>query len=384
MGGFIEPNIHPILVHFAYALSLSALAVYILGRLLPIGPRRDSTQPAGDWMLALGSIAIVATIAAGFYAYYTVAHDGPSHAAMTTHRNWAVPSGTAVLILAVWRFFKRAKAPSALFLGLLAAASLSLSVAAWWGGNIVFKYGIGVQSLPTVTGDGHDHEHGAMTDDMSGGDMANTMSPTMEQGGHNDSDGHHSVDEPEAGMSSGHDNSDGHHDPMPMAMPDAHDDADGHHDAVKAVVPTTHDNSDGHHDDSDPSSDDQAIKSIITDIQKGWEDGDGTPFRTHFLDYEGARYFESGGQNTGLSDLVENHVEPEKDSIPDLKLGLSELEIYYEGDFAWAVASTTVQGTIIKADRVIDNVGKQTWLFRKIDGSWKVVHTHSSSRAARR
>jgi len=121
-----------------------------------------------------------------------------------------------------------------------------------------------------------------------------------------------------------------------------------------------------------------------TAIQKGWEDGDGTPFRTHFLDFEGARYFESGGQNTGLSDLVENHVEPEKDSIPDLKLGLSELAINYEGDFAWAVASTTVQGTIVKSGRVIDNTGKQTWLFRKIGGDWKVVHTHSSSRAKRK
>jgi len=84
-------------------------------------------------------------------------------------------------------------------------------------------------------------------------------------------------------------------------------------------VPAGHDNSDGHHNTDTDSADDKAIKSIITLIQKGWEDGDGTPFRTHFLDYEGAQYFESGGQNLGLSDLT-----------------------------------------------------------------WKVVHTHSSSRAARR
>ena len=370
MGGFIEPNIHPMLVHFAYALSLSALALYILGRVLPRGPRRDSTQPAGDWMLALGALAIIGTIAAGFYAYYTVAHDGPSHAAMTTHRNWAVPSGTAIILLAVWRFIKRADRPSGLFLGLLTAAALSLSVTAWWGGNIVYKYGLGVKSLPAVTGDGHDHDHGVNSE-------AAIMPQSGSQSNHDNADGHHD-ETPE------HDNSDGHHDVAKTPNSQSHNKTDGHHDATEIAVPAGHDNSDGHHNTDTDSADDKAIKSIITLIQKGWEDGDGTPFRTHFLDYEGAQYFESGGQNLGLSDLVENHVEPEKNSIPDLKLGLSDLKIHYEEGFAWATASTTIQGTVVSSGRILDNTGKQTWLFRNFNGTWKVVHTHSSSRAARR
>jgi len=370
MGGFIEPNIHPVLVHFAYALSLSALAVYILGRVLPRGPRRDSTQPAGDWMLALGAVAIIATIAAGFYAYYTVAHDTPSHEAMTTHRNWAVPSGTAIILLAIWRFIKRVDRPGGLFLGLLTAAALSLSVTAWWGGNIVYKYGLGVQNLPAVTGDGHDHDHGVSN-------QAAVMPESGSQSHHDNADGHHE-ETPK------HDNSDGHHDVGAALNSQSNGKSDGHPDASEIAMPARHDNSDGHHDQDDDSADDKAIKSIINAIQKGWEDGDGTPFRTHFLDYEGARYFESGGQNSGLSDLVENHVEPEKNSIPDLKLGLNDLKIHYEEGFAWATASTTIQGTIMSSGRILDNTGKQTWLFRNINGTWKVVHTHSSSRAVRR
>ena len=66
-------------------------------------------------MLAFASIAVIATIAAGFQAYYSVAHDGPSHEAMTTHRNWAVPSGLALLALAAWRWIRRTSAPGALF-----------------------------------------------------------------------------------------------------------------------------------------------------------------------------------------------------------------------------------------------------------------------------
>lgn len=128
-------------------------------------------------------------------------------------------------------------------------------------------------------------------------------------------------------------------------------------------------------------SDDAAITSIISEIEYGWENGDGTPFREHFLDFEGARYIESGGQNEGLDDLVLNHVEPEKGAIPDLQLDFSDLEIHYEGeDFAWAVVDTRIKGTIVKSGRVLDKAGRQTFLFRRVEGAWKVVHTHSSSR----
>jgi len=353
MENLIEPNIHPILVHFAYALTLTSVACYLLASFKPANRWRESLKPAADWMLAFGALAIIATIAAGFQAYYTVDHDTPSHAAMTTHRNWAVPSGIAVLLLAIWRWRKRAKMPSALFKTLFVAAALSLTVTAWWGGNIVFNYGLGVKSLPVVTGDGHDHDHG------------DTQMPAM--------------DEVE------HDNADGHHDTEPqMIAPKPHDNADGHHDiSDETIVPAGHDNSDGHHDIQNTSQDDVIIRTIISDIQKGWEQGDGKPFRQHFLDFNGSRYFESGGENTGLDDLVENHVEPEKNSIPDLKLGLSNLQINYESGFAWAVADTTVQGTLVKSGTVLDRTGKQTWLFRKVGDEWKVVHTHSSSRAAK-
>lgn len=369
MTSLIEPNIHPILVHFAYALSITSIICYWLSGFQFAGKWRNSLRPAADWMLAFGALAIIATIAAGFQAYYSVAHDGPSHAAMTTHRNWAVPSGTAILLLALWRWTRRDKPAKLIFKSLLTVAAISLSVTAWWGGHIVYNYGLGVKNLPVVTGDGHDHDHG------SGASSHESADPT----GHDNSDGHHG--DAQAG---GHNDTGDHETAENAIIPKGHDNSDGHHDTDKAAVPAGHDNSDGHHDHDTDSADDTAIKAIISAIQKGWEDGDGTPFRAHFLDFEGARYFESGGQNSGLDDLVKNHVEPEKTSIPDLTLGLSDLAVYYEGDFAWAVASTTVQGTPIRTGNFIDRTGKQTWLFRKVEGEWKVVHTHSSSRAKRK
>lgn len=123
-----------------------------------------------------------------------------------------------------------------------------------------------------------------------------------------------------------------------------------------------------------------ALLAIIDAIEKGWENGDGRPFREHFLDFEGARYIESGGQNEGLSDLVEHHVEPEGDALADFTLDLTNIETHVEGDFAWAIADVEVKALLKRDQRQIHNRGYETFLFRKVDGDWKVIHTHSSSR----
>ncbi len=123
-----------------------------------------------------------------------------------------------------------------------------------------------------------------------------------------------------------------------------------------------------------------ALVAIIDAVAIGWEQADGTPFREHFLDFEGARYVESGGQNTGLDDLVEHHVEPEGDALDSLELTFSKIETHIEGDFAWAVVNTEIKAVVKKDKRVIHNRGYQTFLYRRVEEKWKVVHTHSSSR----
>jgi hypothetical protein len=131
-------------------------------------------------------------------------------------------------------------------------------------------------------------------------------------------------------------------------------------------------------------SDAADLIAIISAVAAGWEDADGTPFRKHFLDFPGARYIESGGQNEGLTDLVEHHVEPEGDALEGLDLSLTNIETHIEGDFAWAVADVEVKALVKKDERRIHNRGYQTYLFRRVEGEWKVIHSHSSSRPVNR
>lgn len=130
--------------------------------------------------------------------------------------------------------------------------------------------------------------------------------------------------------------------------------------------------------------DDAALRAIIEAVRVGWMEADGTPFRKHFLDFEGARYFEGGGQNEGLTDLIEHHVEPEADAFESFSLDFSNIETHIEDGFAWALVDTEIKATLKSDGRVIHNKGRGTYLFRNVDGEWKVVHTNSASRPVKK
>ncbi len=122
-----------------------------------------------------------------------------------------------------------------------------------------------------------------------------------------------------------------------------------------------------------------ALEAIIGAVKQGWETANGAPFREHFLDFPGARYLENGGQNEGLTDLIENHVEPEGEALDGLAVTFGNVETHFEGAFAWAVMDVEVQATY-KDGRQIHNRGHQTFLFRWTEDAWKVVHTHNSTK----
>jgi hypothetical protein len=132
------------------------------------------------------------------------------------------------------------------------------------------------------------------------------------------------------------------------------------------------------------ANDDTELRAIIETIRLGWIEADGTAFRNHFLDFEGARYFEGGGENTGLSDLIEHHVEPEADAFDDFELIFTNIETHAENGFALALVDSEIKATVKRDGRVIHNKGRGTYLFRKVDHKWKVIHTNSASRPVKK
>ncbi|MCF6356007.1 MAG: DUF2231 domain-containing protein [Candidatus Polarisedimenticolaceae bacterium] len=161
----IIPNLHPVFVHFTVALlSVSTglfIVLHLLGSRLPENLRQQ-LRTVARWNLWLGAGITVITVAAGFYAYNTVAHDAPSHAAMTDHRNWALATAPLFIGIALWSMVSvwKGKQLGGRFVVALLIAQILLLSTAWRGGEVVYRYGLGVISLPQSEGAGHAHAHG--------------------------------------------------------------------------------------------------------------------------------------------------------------------------------------------------------------------------------
>ncbi len=162
----IIPNWHPLLVHFTVGLLSTSVLFYLASATLSLrNSWKQQWLNMANWSLWSGCLFAIGTAYAGWLAYNSVAHDSTSHAAMTLHRNWALPTASIFLLLGLWAIViaKKDRRPGFLFLTFSTIAAGLLMVTGWLGAEAVYRYGLGVKSLPVVTegADGHNHSHGA-------------------------------------------------------------------------------------------------------------------------------------------------------------------------------------------------------------------------------
>lgn len=324
MNFLIEPNIHPVFVHFAYALMTAGAAALLIVALAPASPRRESLKIAGDWMIAFGALAILATVAAGFQAYYSVAHDGPSHEVMTTHRNWAVPTAIVLLGLSFWRWRRRKDHPSAVFALAFLAAAMSLSVTAWWGGRLVYGHGIGVASLPAA--EGADHDHG-------GGDVEGRDS-----------------------------------DPMTTDHDDAHDhDGDQHMDEAaapdeSALAPL---------DAGYPETPEAVVEAFAAALRAGDEDA------VRQLLNPDAIIAESGGAERSLDEYAGHHLPADMAFTAAVETTLKDRHVIAGETMATVISESQIHGAY--KGKTIHSRMMETMVLRREGERWRIAHIHWSS-----
>ncbi|MFZ5594623.1 MAG: DUF2231 domain-containing protein [Pseudomonadota bacterium] len=172
----IIPNWHPIFVHFTVALLTIAIAFFVLVRFAKNQRLREQWLTVAYWNLWLGGGFSVITGIAGWFAFNSVNHDTPSHAAMIEHRDLALITIAVVVPLALWSWWKyRAGGKvNGVFLVLLLVSGGLLASTAWHGAELVYRYGLGVKSLPKAESEGHAHGH----DDGGGHDHSDTSAMT--------------------------------------------------------------------------------------------------------------------------------------------------------------------------------------------------------------
>jgi uncharacterized protein (TIGR02246 family) len=121
-----------------------------------------------------------------------------------------------------------------------------------------------------------------------------------------------------------------------------------------------------------------------------WLSGYDAAFNAKDLDALAAFYhpdvtiYEGGGINNGWADYRDHHLGPELKAFEDLRFAHSDTRVtMLGGEAAYATSRYTLQAKM--GDRQIDSEGLATYLLVKgADGGWKIRHSHTSSRPARR
>ena len=147
------PNPHPFIVHFPIALLAAAAAADLLSLLRPARP---TTRDTATWLYCAGAFAAMAAYFSGLSAAAAVRVGPDAGLAVTAHFAWADRTTWFFVLFAslrlamsfIWRTTTRRTIAlscllSVIGLGLLAATALH-------GGRLVFRYGIGVESIPAT------------------------------------------------------------------------------------------------------------------------------------------------------------------------------------------------------------------------------------------
>jgi uncharacterized membrane protein len=148
-------NIHPLFVHFPIVLALVAALFEILSLIY----KRESFYNMASGLVILTAIAAIATTITGFLAESTVPHPDVAHSLMETHETIELIGGSLSVVSALWVIFLKKKA-RILRTALIAATGVAISYGAFYGGRLVYDYGVGTQLVKSGMidkGDTHDH-----------------------------------------------------------------------------------------------------------------------------------------------------------------------------------------------------------------------------------
>jgi hypothetical protein len=125
----------------------------------------------------------------------------------------------------------------------------------------------------------------------------------------------------------------------------------------------------------------EEILMVLGGVTHAWEEGDSSAFRRYFSSSAGLRVIEGGEQNVGVNDLIEHHVLPHHEEFAELDITSNNVEIHFVGEYdnAWAIKDFDVR-IKTKDGKETKASGYETCILQKLNGKWKIVHSHCSTR----
>lgn len=129
-------------------------------------------------------------------------------------------------------------------------------------------------------------------------------------------------------------------------------------------------------------SEEEKVKAVIQAYKSGIESLSAEGMTELFT--KDSKVFESGGVEGSFEHYLDHHLGPELHHFTSFKF--SDYKTDVEVDLPYAFTTETYIYTIVlkKDGHVIEKKGVATSILKKIEGEWKIVQTHSSSRAVKK
>ena len=125
---------------------------------------------------------------------------------------------------------------------------------------------------------------------------------------------------------------------------------------------------------ADPASD---AAAVLRRNAKAFESADMKTLDALWAHDADVTVFESGHANYGWSDYRDHHLKPEVEEMKSVKYQLTDIKTRVSGDTAWSTFKYSISADY-KGQR-IDSAGLGTAVLENRDGSWKIVHWHTSA-----
>lgn len=135
--------LHPMIVHFPIALLLTSVLFDAASHFF----KRESLRDSALWLLVLGLIGGIAASIAGDFAEEAAEKAGIAESLIETHESLAFVTMGIFGVLLLWRVFLRNQFSGRLLAIYLLVATIgvgTLSATGYYGGDLVYEHGAGV------------------------------------------------------------------------------------------------------------------------------------------------------------------------------------------------------------------------------------------------
>lgn len=117
-------------------------------------------------------------------------------------------------------------------------------------------------------------------------------------------------------------------------------------------------------------------EAVVKSFHQALESGDKAAALGFLSDH--VKIFEQGHVEKSREEYAAHHLDSDIEFSKAVKSVRSGTEVSIEGGLAYIVSQSETQGTF--QGKPINSAGLETMVLRKIDGAWKIVHIHWSSR----